>query len=163
MVKQHAACSISPSQVNVWVSELLFKSDSNYPESNPSMLFISIPLFVCQSTISVLASLRMCYEMISYLAQRTRHHKKKIKKTHPHNRCVTPALLAKFSKMTSFALFGSYKDFFFLLFDGVYMYARVWRCNRSPVFVDCRQVSRGKDNNRWSRNLFMHFTDEIAY
>lgn len=55
--------------------------------------------FLCQRTISVLASLRMCYEMISYLTQRTRHHRKKRKKKkkiHPHNCCVTPAWLAKF-------------------------------------------------------------------
>ena len=38
--------------------------------------------FLCQCTISVLASLRMCYEMISYLTQRTRHQKKKKKNTH---------------------------------------------------------------------------------
>ena len=71
--------------------------------------------FLCQRTISVLASLRMCYEMISYLTQRTRHHekkkKKKKKKIHPHNCCVTPARLAKFfTEMTSLAFF-----FFFFL------------------------------------------------
>lgn len=44
-VQQHAPCSILPSQVDVWVSELSFKSDSNYPESKPCMLFISIPVF----------------------------------------------------------------------------------------------------------------------
>lgn len=86
-MKQHAAYSILPSQVDVWVSELSFKSDSNYLESKPSMLFISIPgfffFFLCQCTISVLTSLRMCYEMISYLTQRTRHQKKRKKKKNP--------------------------------------------------------------------------------
>ena len=43
--QRHAPCRIVPSQVGVWVSELSFKSDSNYPESKPCMLFISIPVF----------------------------------------------------------------------------------------------------------------------
>lgn len=38
----------------------------------------------------------------------------------------------------------------------VYMYARVWRCNHSPAFVHCRQVSSGKDNNIRSKKTFLY-------
>lgn len=81
---------------------------------------------------------------------------------HPHNGCVTPARFVKFSEMTSFAFFGSWREKNFILCDGVYMCARVCRCDPSPVFVDCRQVPTEKDNNRQKRALFIRLTDEIA-
>lgn len=92
--------------------------------------------FLCQCTISVLASLRMCYEMISYLTQRTRHHKKN-----------PPTLLLCNSSSVS----EVFKNDFFCFFcqsereesisfcqrgARVYMYAHVWRCNQPSVFVD---------------------------
>lgn len=74
VVEKHTGYRMLPSQVSVWVSQLSFRSDSNYPQSEASVLFISISLFLYQCTDS---SLRMCYEIISYLTQRARNHKKK--------------------------------------------------------------------------------------
>ena len=130
--------------------------------------------FLCQRTISVLASLRMCYEMISYLTQRTRHHgekKKKEKKIHPHNCCVTPARLAKFFRNDFSCFFFFF--FFFLGFKNVssffclcvcggwggvffFIFLHVWGGNQPlSIFVVCRQVSGGKDdNNRRSKKPF---------
>lgn len=92
------------------------------------------------------------------------HKKKKKKKIHPHYCCVTPARLAKFSKMTSFF---QLEECNCLCQWSVhfYMYAHAWMCNHPSfffLFSDCRQVSRGRDNNRWSRNLFKQFTDRYS-
>lgn len=62
VVEKRGGCRMLPFQVSVWVSERLFRSDSNYPESEASVLFISISLFLHQCAVS---SLRMCYEIIS--------------------------------------------------------------------------------------------------
>lgn len=68
-----------PFQVSVWVSERSFRSDSNYPESEASVLFRSISLFFYQCAVS---SLRMCYEIISELTQRARNREKIHPNTH---------------------------------------------------------------------------------
>ena len=108
--QQHAPCSILPSQVGVWVSELSFKSDSNYPESKPCMLFISIPVFFmpAHNFCARFSKDVLWNDLLPHPENQAswKKKKKKWKKIHPHNCCVTPARLAKFfTEMTSLAFF----------------------------------------------------------
>lgn len=81
----------------MWVSELLFKSDSNYPESEPYMLFISIPLFLYRLNFSVRFSKDVLRnDLIPHPESQASYKKKEKKNPHPHERCVTAAQFAKF-------------------------------------------------------------------
>lgn len=124
----------------------------------PSMLFISTPLFLYQCAISVLASLRMCYEMISYLTQRARNHKKTFR-TPTQMLCNYSSISEVFQTWLLLLSFWQLETGEFISLWCVYVHAHMRRCNHSPAFVYCRDISREKDNNRQSRNLLIQLCE----